>query len=295
MDFRKPKPMSRLLAASLRQQAGFTMLELLVALGIGAVMGLALMQISSTEMHFRSDTDARAETHQGLTAAFDALTRDVRLAGSCLPTQPFFVPIAGNNNGTTDTITLRTGVISQTTTCVQADLTSALTAGATTLQVDNLAGFTVDGLGYIVSNVPGEFFHVTAVSGTSGAGTITTDTSLAQNYPIGAGAYALEERTYNIDSTNYSIPTLVLSTNRHAAFPIAMGIETLDVQYRLTQNCPTCTVVDLPPDDPTWVQVSEVILNMTARSLQRLSVGGLFRESSTIAIQPRNLVTLRSG
>lgn len=271
------------------------MIELLVTLGIGGVIGLALVQISSMQMRFGRDNDAQAETHQGLTAAFDALTRDVRLAGSCLPTQPFFVPISGTDNGTTDSITVRAGVISQATTCVQAALTSALAAGGTTINVDNVASFTVDGWGYIVANVPGEFFHVTAVSGTSGAGTVTTDTSLAQNYPIGAGGYALEEREYSIDSTNYSVPTLTRSINRKAAVPIATAIETLNVRYRLTQNCPSCTVVDLPPDNPTWVQVTEVILDITARSLQRLSTGGLFRESSTIAVQPRNLVTLRSG
>ncbi|MET0151007.1 MAG: hypothetical protein ABW298_00140, partial [Candidatus Binatia bacterium] len=257
------------------------------------VVGAVLVNSFSIQMRFRGDTEIKAETHQGLVAALDSLVRDVRLAGACLPTQPSFVPLAGVNNGTTDAITVRTGAISSATTCIVATLTSALTAGATELPVDDVSGFKVDGWGYVVGAVPGELFHVTAVSGTSGAGNVTTDTTLAQSYPVGGGVYALEERVYAIDATTYGQPVLTRSINRQAAQPIAGGIESLNIRYRLNQNCPSCTVIDLPADNPTWVQVSEVILSATSISRQNLSTGARLRESATVTVQPRNLVALR--
>lgn len=285
---------------------GFSLLELLVTLAVFSVIGLAILDFFSSQMKLRSDTEARAETHQGLSAAFDSLTRDIRLAGACLPTTPFFVPISGVDNGTRDSITLRTGVMSATTVCVQTTLTSAAAAGATSLSVDNLAGFKVDGWAYVVGTVPGEFFKVSAVSGSNGSGTVTA-APLAQAYPATAGVYAFEERTYAIDTTNFGVPTLTLDIDRRAATagtpatPVAAGIPALNIQYRLTSNCPpggaACDMSPLPADNATWLQVSQVVASMTAQSLRTLAVGAgvFFTESATVAIQPRNVVTFRTG
>ena len=277
----------------LRERNGFSFIELLVAMLLLTVVGAVLVNSFSIQMRFRGDTEIKAETHQGLVAALDSLVRDVRLAGACLPTQPSFVPMSGVNNGTTDSITVRTGAISSTTTCIVATLTSAAAAGATQLPVDDVSGFRVDGWGYVVGAVPGELFHVTAVSATSGAGNVTTDTTLAQSYPLGGGVYALEERVYAIDTTTYGQPVLTRSINRGAAQPIAGGIESLNVRYRLNQNCPSCTVIDLPADNPTWNQVSEVILGATAVSRQNLSTGRGCANRQRSTVQPRNLVALR--
>lgn len=83
------------------------------------------------------------------------------------------------------------------------------------------------------------------------------------------------------------------SVNRQAAQPLARGIESLRIRYRLNENCPTCTVVDLPSDDPTWVQVNEILVSATAVSRQTLSTGERLRESATVTVEPLNLETLR--
>lgn len=287
------RPASDGAAASVRGQPGFTLLELLVAMLLMSVLGAVIVNSFTLQTRFRRDIEVKAETHQGLVAALDSLIRDVRLAGACLPTQPLFVPLDGADNAAADTITVRTGAIRDDTTCIQASLTAPLAAGATQLAVDDVGGFRVDGWGYVAGAVPGEFFRVTGVSASSGAGTVTTDTNLAQNYPTGGGVFAFEERTYAIDGTTYGQPVLTRSTDRRSAVPVAGGIESLDVQYRLNQNCPSCTVVDLPADNPTWVQVSEVIVNLTAVSSQLLSTGNRFRQSATVTVQPRNLIALR--
>jgi hypothetical protein len=81
---------------------------------------------------------------------------------------------------------------------------------------------------------------------------------------------------------------LTRSVNRQTAQPFASGIESLRIRYRLDQNCPTCTVVDLPSDDPTWAQVSEILISAMAVSHQNLSTGEQLRESATVTVQPLN-------
>lgn len=279
------------------REQGFSLVELLVAMVIFVGVGQIMIHSLSVQTRFRRDIEVRAETHQGLKAALAELTRDIRLAGACLPTQPLFVPMAGVSSGTTDTVTVRTGVVRANTSCPATTLTpNALNAGGTSLTVNDVSGFQVNGMGYVSSGaLAGEIFHVTAVSGTSGAGTVTTDTAIAQNHIVGSAVYALEQRTYAIDPTTYGQPALTRSINGQAAMPIVTGIETLDVRYRLNQGCPSCTEIDLPPDNPTWVQVSEVIVSVTARSSAPLAGGATFRQSSTVAIQPRNLIALRSS
>jgi prepilin-type N-terminal cleavage/methylation domain-containing protein len=294
--------------ASDRVSSGFSLIELLVTLVIFSLLGLSIVHFFGSQLKFRDDTDVRAETHQGLSAAFDSITRDIRLAGACLPTTPFFVPIAGVNNASTDSITLRTGVISATTVCVQAPLSAAVNAGATSFTVDELAGFKVDGWAYIVGTTPGEIFQVSALSAASGPGTVTSATPLTQNYPATGGVYGFEERTYAIDAVNYGVPTLTLDIDRQAALagvpanPVAAGISALDIQYRLTNNCPpatsACDMTNLPADNATWLQVNQVVVSITAQSLRTLATGppgGLFTDSATVSIQPRNIVTFRTG
>jgi hypothetical protein len=177
-------------------RSGFTFVELLVATLLMTGVGAVLVNSFRIQMRHRADAEVTAETYQGLVAALDALTRDVRLAGACLPTQPLFVPLAGAHDGKTDTITVRTGAIGPTTACAVTTLMGPLEAGETELAVDDVSGFQVGGLGYVAGAVRGEIFRVTAVSGSSGPGTISTDTALAQSYSSGGGVYALEERTY---------------------------------------------------------------------------------------------------
>jgi hypothetical protein len=91
-----------------------------------------------------------------------------------------------------------------------------------------------------------------------------------------------------VDTTTYEQPVLTRSVNRQTAQPFARGIESLKIRYRLDQNCPTCTVVDLPSDDPR-AQVNEILISAMAVSRQNLSTGERLRESATVTVQPVNL------
>jgi type II secretory pathway component PulJ len=103
-------------------RSGFTFLELLVATLLMTAVGAVFVNSFRIEMRHRADAEVTAETYQGLVAALDSLTRDVRLAGACLPTQPLFVPLSGAHDGRTDAITVRTGAIGPTPACAVASL-----------------------------------------------------------------------------------------------------------------------------------------------------------------------------
>jgi Tfp pilus assembly protein PilW len=270
-------------------RSGFTLVELLVATLLMTAVGAVLVDSVRIEMRHRADAEIIAETYQGLVAALDSVTRDVRLAGACLPTRPLFVPLTGAHEERTDSITVRTGAIGPSAACAVASLMAPFKAGETELVVDDVGGFQVGGLAYVAGAVRGEMFGVTAVSGSSGPGIIGTDTALAQSYPSGGGVYALEERTYAVDTTTYEQPVLMRSVNRQAPQPLARGIESLRIRYRLDQNCPSCTVVDLPSDDRTWTRVNEIVMSATAVSRQSLSTGERLRESATVTVEPLNL------
>jgi type II secretory pathway pseudopilin PulG len=199
------------------QRSGFTFVELLVATLLMTGVGAVLIDSVRIQLRHRADAEVTAETYQGLVAALDSLTRDVRLAGACLPTQPLFLPLSGTHDGMTDSITVRTGAAGATSGCAVAALMGPLGAGETELAVDDVSGFQVGGLAYVAGAVRGEIFRVTAVSAPSGAGVIRTDTALAQSYPVGGGVYALEERTYAVDTSSYEQPALTLGQSSGGA------------------------------------------------------------------------------
>ncbi len=226
-----------------------------------------------------------------------------------------------------DTITIRTGAVTGSTTCPQSALTSDAATNSTTFSVADIRGFTAGSLAFLIgpnSQPNGEFVKITAVTAGGGCavsspncGTLTTTGAHVQYPAATSGIYGLEERVYSIDTTNYPtatnpLPTLVRNINRAtSAQPVALGIESMNVRYRLNTACPTgggcagpCTdqgspvtssLCDNPGNIATWGAVTELVVILSARSSIPLSTGGIFREQATSSIQPRNLMVFRSG
>ena len=142
----------------------------------------------------------------------------------------------------------------------------------------------------------GQDFNIVSISGN----TIVSDTRTTQTYPSLATSttsastvYAVDRRTYTIDSSS-NPPVLTVAINGGAAQPFAQGIETLNIQYRLFRNCPPCDTVDIPASTD-WPLLNEVILNVTARSLKTDVTGNYFRRSAQFIAKPRNLIPLPSS
>jgi hypothetical protein len=158
--------------------------------------------------------------------------------------------------------------------------------------VQSSAGFTAGMRAYIRGTAgTGEYFDITAVpSGTQ----LTKAQTLTQDYPATSGIYAIDERTYYLDTwsspRNGPQPELVLRIGDQTPQSFAVDIEALNIQYRLDRNCPTCDVVDLPSSASDWSLVEAVLLTITARSEQQISPGNYYRRTVSVEVKPRNLL-----
>lgn len=260
---------------------GFTLIEMLVAMAMFATVGAALTSFFISSSRLRSMAEIRLETHQALTATVDTLAREIRLAGVCFTTAGQFVSLQGVNNGTQDQLTVRLGLTANQS-CVRTSLGANAAQGSRTLNVTSAQGFAVNTAGYVTDGNAGDFFTVTAISGL----TLTTNTNWSRLYPQASSTvYAMQERIYALDPANARGPVLTLARDRRPAEIFADGITALNIQYRLVGGA----LSNLPPDDATWRLVTEVLISVTARSLQRLPGGAFHQEDATLTVKPRNL------
>lgn len=269
-------------------RSGFTLLELLVALAIASAIFAAMGQFFASTLRYRRTGIARVETRQGIRAALDSLARDVRGAGTCLPAGGGFVALGGVDAGTRDTLRIRSGLLANGA-CVRTVIRSPMPSVSRELNVESTTGFEVGMRVYLLHpNGSGEFFTITAVQ-TVAQKLQKADASI-QDYPVGSGVFALRERTYAIDPGGLSFPILTVTTDDGAAIPLAVGIEALDVRYRLRRNCPACDVVALPASDAEWRLVNSLLLTVTARfPVPRIPAENVTL-TETIQTKPRNLL-----
>lgn len=220
-------------------------------------------------------------------ASLDAITRDLRLAGACLPTNGQFVAIEGVNAPGGDSITIRTGLVRTNMSCILSTTTADVDAGATTLPVVSGSGFTADMLAYIRHpNGSGEIRPVSAASGTS----VTVTGGLSQLFPTGSGVYALDERSYAIDAADPDLPVLSLTVNRGLPQAFAAGVSDLQIEYVLDRNCPPCDQVPLPVDTAEWRLVNSVALTGTVETVGSERPDDQATYVATSVAKPRNLL-----
>ncbi len=274
-----------------RAESGFSLIELLVATTIVSVVMATAGAFFVASRRFIQDQILSVETTQALRATLDNLERDLRLGGACLTTMASFVSLAGTNVGTTDSITTRTGMVNANLTCIRRPLNGTVAAGSSLLPLQSTNPGFVAGMRAYIDNGAGvgQYFNVVQVQTSPLA--LQMDTTTSQSYPSGSGVYAVDERTYSVDTTtNPSLPTLTITENNGSAVPFASGIESFNVQYTLARNCPPCDVVDLPASTSDWMLVNEVTVSVTARSRTTASNGVYYRKSGSVTLKPRNLL-----
>ena len=228
----------------------------------------------------------RVEAQQAMRGSLDAITRDLRLAGACLPGDGQFTSLAGTNGPGTDSVTIRSGLVRTNNQCLRTVTTVAAGTGATSLTVESGADFTQNMLAYVKHpNGSGEFAFVNGMSAT----TVTFQTGMTQPYPAGSSVHGVDERIYEVDDTA-DPPLLILTINRGEPQAFAAGMSDLQFSYVLDRNCPTCDVVDLPVTTAEWWLVNAVEVTATMET-----VGGTQPEDeATIVVssmgKPRNLL-----
>ena len=272
--------------------AGYTLLELLVAVAIMLISMVAVTAFFESSVHQMRSTEIQTETTQAARAAVDAMVRDLRLSGACLPTTGDFIALTGIHNGSQDSITTRSGLAQPNMSCVITATVSDTPVGATSIAVQNVSGFAVGSYGYIRNtDGTGEFFTITGID--SGTDTLTRDSGSSADYPVTSGVYQVDQRYYYIDQTATpwgTAPELVLQVGNQSPESFAIGIESLDISYQLNRSCPPCDTVSLPASATEWSLVQEVFFTVTARSIRRNAEGQYYRRTLSVAVKPRNLL-----
>ena len=269
---------------------GFSLLELLMAVGLAGIVLTSVVQFFALQTRKMKGHTYRVEAQQAARTSLDAIARDVRLAGACLPITGAYVPLAGTNGTGPDSITVRTGIVRTNLSCIVAGLTAQMAQGTSTATVDSANGFTTGMLAYLRHpSGSGQYMFVTG----TGATTISLDGIASIAYPIGSGIYAIDERTYAVDATSVpAVPQLTLSINRGAPEAFAAGVQDVQIRYVLNRNCPPCDVVDAPPavDTATWRLVNSVNLAATVRTIGTVRAEDDVTMVQTSSAKPRNLL-----
>lgn len=272
-------------------QAGFSLVELLVTLFISSAMMVATANFFSMTVATTHDMELQTETQQGLRALFSLVTQELRQAGACLPENGQFIALDGANSGDQDSFTLRIGQTNpDTLACIRAGTTQAANAGNTVLTVGSGQGSQFAGVQYVYitpNGATGDFYPVAGRSAT----TITLAAGLNGSHPAGSGIFAVEERTYEIQTLNER-PVLTVAMDGGSAQPLVDGVEKFNIRYLLAP----CTLsgcaesVDLPADNAEWAQVRQVEIAAEVSSRKERRDGQLTVESGEGTVKPRNLL-----
>ena len=279
-------------------RAGFGVVDLLIAVTITASAVATTAGLFQGSHRFLIDQQQQIEATQNARAALDAMVRDLRLSGACLPVTGDFMCIDAStstvNGNSEDQIWTRTGLVRPNLSCVTSATTTSTPAVGSSVVVQSVDGFGVGMRAYIRGNAnTGEYFDVTSV--TTGTNTLGRSVNLSTTYAIGSGVYAIDERHYFIQhQTNHKgadTPILMQQVGAQTAQAFATGIEALDFQYELNRNCTPCDVTPMPASDNEWRLVKQLYVSVTARSDSVSPMNGQFyRRTITVGVKPRNLV-----
>jgi Tfp pilus assembly protein PilW len=285
---------------------GHTLIELLVAILMTSIVLAMLTSLMRTSVTVREQGNLETEAAQGLRGLVSMVTQELRQAGACLSTGigPF-IALTGVDNSSQDTLTLRMGKVSPATMqCAIATVQAVAAVGATSIAVDDASKFEIGGRLYIrESNATGSYYGVLTVD--TAANTLILAQPLVNALPVGAGVYAIEERTYSVAMINGQ-PTLTVSIDSGTAWPLVQGVEVFDVLYYLgpctlnsngTLNC--ASAVPAPaPGAPEWNQVKAVGLRAGVRShkadkhevIHQVTTDQTGAVNGYVMVKPRNLL-----
>ena len=309
--------------SSSRGVRGFTLSEVLVALSIASlvVFGVGTGFVFVTRAW--SEHQARTQVQQSLRSTIEALNRDVRIAGACMPVNslnqslaPNFVPLAGTN-GTNDTIT-----VSANPTCGNANVVTNNCNGCSSITVSDSTGFTGGQWAFISNAGAGEFFLISTVV-VGAPGTVNVDTlkgpSLTGSYPRNTSQVTgADQRKFAVSTSCAgcnNIPTLTVQLLGGSQLPLVKGVDSFKIQYVLnrlwndpgnpngsacnaqTGGTPNLCVVNLPGLAPSlagdWNLVRAIVANVDAQSTITVRASGsadrLLHEPASFEISPRNL------
>ncbi len=239
---------------ALRNAAGMTVLELLLAVLIGSLVVYAGLETFVTMNHQTIWQDQVTEVQQSGRAVQRALSEHIRMAGFGIPR--LLAPVTGSDSEL-DTIV----ITHQDPAACEAFLSESMTDPTDPIVVDgsDISCFEQNMWMYIHDPAvdSGEFFQVSNTY--TGPATIETSSGLQRAYALGSGVYHIRQVMYYIDNSDPDYPIMMEKRYGEQAMPFADNIKSLDVAF-VMQNGDTVQV----PFDPYLV--TNVLIDMEARS-----------------------------
>ena len=240
----------------LKRSRGITILEVLIAMSLMAVVTTAVFQVYITQHKQYLMQDDISEIQQNVRVSVDELSRNIRMAGYDLPTGMDCI-LASNTNP--DTITLRYRVNDCDT-----YLADAMPQPSSELKcATDISCFHDSDWVFIFEpdSGGGEFFEITHVQ-TSSMHLQHNTMSLSRKYGKDAIVTKLHQVQFYVDHTTDSDhPKLMVKLPGKSPYILADNITDLQLQYRM-KNDSLMNVPDLTEN------VREVLISVTGRSNQ---------------------------
>ena len=226
--------------SSNRGTSGFTLVEMLVAFSIASVVVVAVGSGFVFVTKSWTDQLGRVQTQQALRTTVESLTREMRLAGACMPSPTLppiattydpYQPLAGSH-GTTDSIT-----ITSNPACAGPTSVTSSCNACTSIIVQDTTNFTAGTWAYIYNSDTttsppgpyGESFLIQSVNAGTGTITVSPTKLLLHNYPaVSGGPYksalrGMDQRVFAISSACAGcngVPSLTLTPIGGQAQPL---------------------------------------------------------------------------
>lgn len=286
-------------------ERGFTLLEVLVAMGLSSIIFAMLGQtLVSHSDHYLEDI-ARTKIQQNLRGALDIISTNIRQAGESLDQSFPAVVLQGGSMGNPDTLTLRRNLLSGNLLLCQPVL-----AGTDRLYVTDVSSGesecipanVVGGISrfvnfrtsraepvplYIYNRVSevGEFVEYTGEGVVSGDSYLEIN-DLDNDYPQGSTSiYILEEFRFNLFSMNN---TLELNLDGETASPQDVAYEIADFQVEFDMNDGSTVHSFGASDILNWKDIQTVRVAITGEDNWK---NRTFTRTVTGEYFPRNVIS----
>ena len=242
---------------------GFTLVELMIALVITAMMVTVLVRSLLTVEGSWENSRNRVATSQNTRAALDAMVRDVRMAGSGFSGRPVVTGgVPGNivypcrpapNPSGSDSLFV-TGCLSGVATTTSVPMPSPSDG----MFVSSTDGFSPGDLVVITNGVEANMFEVTGVVPSTGS--LEHSVSSAHNdpnqhviwpsggYPTGSTVVQVQQVAYWVDTATGE-SRLMRRNGSEAPLPVGFDVDALHVSYGLADGSVTSA-----PSDPALIR-----------------------------------------
>ena len=238
----------------MKNNKGFTMIELLIAMAISTMAMAAIYTAYNIQQKSFRQQNMISQMQQNARAAMFMLTRDVRMAGFGMASGQ----ISYYDGSNTVTINAVTGTNSNpdTINIIYADascttfITTAMPTPSSELNVDDTSCFAANDLVIVSDGTNADIIQITAIQSSMGTEKLQHNSGMnpdtgkkylnspsgtSHAYGAGASMYKLKWISYDIDSSDSAHPRLRVDTDGplggSSSQPFAENIEDLQIVY----------------------------------------------------------------